>query len=379
MRTAKVLAAAAALLLTHSLAAPAAEAQPALAAPGAPFRIFPENPPATFTIPRSGEVQVPPLFWVRTCTQGPIGTVRTPDGATQRVMLTASHCVNDLEGLPPIKNEFSVPVGGNYTRIGERTASNDIKPSAIDLSDPMESIRTADWGIMRIDDSVSATNLSHSADYNGVSTGEPVALTTIRDFRTLAPGEVSADNFGQPICKDGSTSGRSCATQIGRTRNGVWSWNLGYQQGDSGGVNFDPRDGAILGVSSMTLGPLGKAQPADRIIEDAFGAPDGHVNEYFTVADSTAPRANFGATIEEEKLVEQQLTTLNPDFEDPVPRDKLRQAVTAAQEDAAALTQKAARGQFNRAEVEHAVAHHSDEIGFWAGAAAAQEINTLFQ
>lgn len=374
MKKTRFLAAAAALLLTPALAVPAAAAEPALASPGAPFRIFPEKAPETVTLPTGDELKVPPLFWLRTCTQGPTGTVRTLDGDTQRVMLTASHCVNTISGLPPIKNEFSVPVNGTYPRIGERTASNDLKPSAIDLSDPMESIRTADWGIMRIDDNVSATNISNSRDYNGGSAGEPVALSGIKDYRTLQPGEVSADNFGQPICKDGSTTGRSCATQIGRTRNGVWSWGLNYQQGDSGGVNFDPRDNSIIGVTSMTLGPLGKAQPADRILEDAYGIPDGQVNEHFTLPDSSAPRAEFGITADEEKQMNQQLDELNPGFEPAVPRDELRKAVDSAQQDAAGLAQKASRGEFNPAEIDRAVSHHSEKIGYWGGAVLGEEI-----
>lgn len=375
MKKTRFLAAAAALLLTPALAVPAAAAEPALAAPGAPFRSFPEKAPETMTLPSGDELKVSPMAWLRTCTQGPTGTVRTMEGDTQRVMLTASHCINTTPGLPPIKNEFSVPVDGKYPRIGERTASNDLKPGAIDLSDPMESIRTADWGIMRIDDNVSATNISNSRDYNGGNAGEPVALSGIKDYRTLQPGEVSADNFGQPICKDGSTSGRNCATQIGRTRNGVWSWGLSYQHGDSGGVNFDPRDNSIIGVSSMTLGPLGKAQPADRILEDAYGIPDGQVNEHFTLPDSSAPRAEFGITADEEKQVSQQIDELNPDFELPEPRGKLQEAVGNAQQDAAALADKATHGQFNPAEVEQAVGHHSEQIGFWLGASAAQEIN----
>ncbi len=156
---------------------------------------------------------------------------------------------------------------------------------------------------------------------------------------------MSVDNFGQPICKDGATTGRSCGTQIGRSRNAVYSWNLGYKPGDSGGVNFDPRDGSIIGISSMGIGPVGKAQPADRIIEDAYGVPDGKVNEVFKVTESSAPRAEF------------------------------RKAAGAAQRDAQHLAGKAVRGQFDRTEVERAVDHHTEELSFWASGVIAENIN----
>lgn len=374
---AAVATATATILAAQSLAAPALAAEPALAAPGAPMRNMPEQAPPTLTIPTGDTLRVPPEVFAMTCTQGPNGTVRMPDGTSQRVMLTASHCVNTVPGNPPIKNEFMAPVGTRYVRLGERVASNYMKPEAMYLQDPMEAIRTADWGIVRLDDNVTATNLSQSRDWNGRSHGEPVRLTTIKDYRTLAPGEVSTDNFGEPICKDGATSGRSCATQIGRTRNGVYSWNLGYQHGDSGGVNFDPRDGSIIGVSSMTLGPLGKTQPADRIIEDAYGVPDGHVNEVFTVTDSSAPHANFTTAGEEADRLDKAVTELNPDFTPPVPREELRKAVGNAQADGARLADKAMRGQFDRAEVEQAVDHHTEQISFWGGAVLGQEVNKL--
>lgn len=373
--TRAVAAAAAGVVLTLSATttAPAVAAEPALAAPGAPMRAVPEHVPSTFPLPTGQELKVPPEFFSMVCTQGPIGTVRTPEGP-QRVMLTASHCVNTLPGGLPVKNEFSAPVNGKYIRLGQRVASNHLAPGALDLSDPVESIRTADWGIVRLDDSVNATSLSQSRDWNGGNQGEPVRLTSIRDYRTLAPGEVSADNFGQPICKDGSTSGRTCAKQIGRTRNGVYSWNLGYAQGDSGGVNFDPRDGAIIGVSSMTLGPLGKTQPADRIIEDAYGVADGHVNEVFTVSESTAPHANFDISGDEEKRVEAEIERMNPGVTPPVPREELRKAIGEAQGEAQRIADRAIRGDVDVREVQQRAEHHAEKISFWGTVTAIDEV-----
>ena len=374
IRAAATTAAGIALTLSAATAAsPAQAAEPALAAPGAPMRIVPEQVPPTFPMPTGRELKVPPEFFSAVCSQGPIGTVRTPDG-TQRVMLTASHCVNTLPGRLPVKNEISTPVGQQYIRLGERVASNHVAPRAMDLSDPMESIRTADWGVVRLDDAVVDTSLAQSRDWEGGNQSEPVRLTTIKDYRTLAPGEVSVDNFGQPICKDGSTSGRTCAQQIGRTRNGVYSWNLGYAQGDSGGVNFDPRDGAIIGVSSMTLGPLGKTQPADRIIEDAYGVADGHVNEVFTVSESTAPHANFDIPAEEEKRVEAEIARLNPGVTPPVPREELRKAIGEAQSEAQQIADRAIRGDFDVREVQQRAEHHAERISFWGTFTAVEEV-----
>ena len=145
-------------------------------------------------------------------------------------------------------------------------------------------------------------------------------------------------------------------------------------QGDSGGVNFDPNDGAVIGVTSMVLGPLGKAQPADRIIEDAYGIPDGHVNDAFTITNSTAPRADFTTSGAEEQRVEAEIERLNPDVTPPVPRDELRKAVGEAQHEAVNFAQQAARGEFDPAEVNQAVSHHSERIGYWGGAFIADEI-----
>ncbi len=114
-------------------------------------------------------------------------------------------------------------------------------------------------------------------------------LTGVRDYPDLAFWEASADNFGQPICKDGNTGGRACGTQLFRTQNGIWSFGLNYENGDSGGVNFDPETGEALGVTSMGFGPIGRAQPVDLAIEEGYGIPDGQVNEYFALPESTEP------------------------------------------------------------------------------------------
>lgn len=374
LRHTAAVALAAALLLPT---APTAQAEPALAAPGAPFNVSPVNPPTTLEFPWGDEIKVPPVLFYGICSQGPVGTVQLPDGRTQRVMLTASHCVTTLPGMQPVSREALVPVGTGHTRIGVRDRANSIPASALDLSDPVASIRTADWGVVLIDDSVTDTRIAQSRKDTGGPMSPPVRLTKVRDYPTLPHGQVAVDNFGQPICKDGTTSGRSCGTQIGRTRNGVYSWNLNYKHGDSGGINYDPRTGEIIGVSSMALGPLGKAQPADRIIEDAYGVPDGHVNEVFTVTESTAPRAEFRPVEEDGKAIDAYIAEHNPDFTMPDPRAELRGAVADAQRDAQRLADQALRGNYNPAEVEKVAEQHVDQIGLWGSVIIAEEAQRI--
>ncbi|AQQ14247.1 hypothetical protein CGLAU_01280 [Corynebacterium glaucum] len=373
----KIFALTASLLVTAAIVAPttAAAAEPALAAPGGPFRVPPKDPPQTVPSP-VGDLKVPPETFAMTCSQGPTGTLTTPDGKTQRVMLTASHCVNTMPGLPEVKGEVFVPLESGYARIGERIASNVMPESTYDLSDPILSARTADWGIVLIDDSVNATRVSFSRDSDGGVYGEPVELTGIRDLPTLQHGEIVFDNFGQPICKDGATSGRSCGTQLARTRNGIYSWDLYYLEGDSGGVNFDPRDGAILGVTSMALGPLGKLQPADRILEDAYGIPDGEVNNYFVLTDSTAPHTAFVPSGEESVRIDAEISAMNPDIQPPDGRAELETATANAQQDARQLGEKALGGNIDPREIQNTAEHHAGEISKWADVALAQEINS---
>lgn len=365
---------AAAAVAAAALFSPAtASAQtPAYVAPGAPMRVFPANPPATDTDKNGQEVKVPPAYWMATCSQGPVGTVRLPDGTLQHVMLTAAHCVDTLPGAPQKSNEVKVPVDTGYERIGTVSKSSNVPPASLDLSDIPLTVRSADWAVMLVDDGVGTSNLAQSRDYAGAWQGDPVAITSIRDFRTLAPGEVSVDNFGQPVCKDGATTGRTCGTQLARTRNGVYSTGLHSTYGDSGGINYDPRDGAALGVMSIALsvGPvdLYKIAPADRIIEDAYGVPDGHVNEVFTPAES-APRAEFIPYHLEVAYVDQQVEKDNPDHTPPKPvdpRQELNKAVGKAQQDAHEVASSARQGQFDSEKAAQLAQENAFNLTQWA-------------
>lgn len=332
-------------VLTTALIAPfapaAQAATPALAAPGGAFRVFAENPPKHLPAGKGVNIAIPPEASAASCSQGPNGTIRG-----KRVMLTAGHCLQEEKGSPKMGNEVTVPVNRQYLPIGTRGKVH--KPTDYENTVwPHEffwdTINTDDWGIVQLHDGVPATSLSQSKDAQGRAHGAPVQLRSIRDRSTLPHNTFSTDNFGEPICKDGATTGRSCGTQIGRSRNGVYSWGLNYDFGDSGGINYDPSDGAVVGVTSMGLGPLGKAQPADRIIETAYGVPDGKVNEEFKLEDSTAPHTNFTPLDTEQKQITDTVRQNNPDLPIYTPEEAWNKAVETAQADAAVVADRAGK------------------------------------
>lgn len=368
MRTPASLAAAALLL---SLAAPFATptvpqahaAEPAHAAPGAPFRVPAVNPPSQAVTPWGERLNVPAELYTVTCSQGPTGTIATPTGP-QRVMLTASHCVNQIPGLPEPSTTITVPVGDGYTRIGTRGPNSGPTTDTHSIADLPAALTEPDWAFVLIDDTVTATNLSHSRDAAGGSAGAPVQLTGIRDYRTLRPGEFSVDNFGQPICKDGATTGRSCGRQIARSRNTIYSVGVVAELGDSGGVNFDPRDGAVIGTSHGVIGPLFGSEAADRAIESAYDVPDGQVNHAFKIADTT-PRAEFTPSGVESERIDQATWELNPDFVPPNPEAELRRAVDEAGQAAHETARRALRGGVDAGEVQRLVDKHGNDIALW--------------
>lgn len=329
----------AAPLATVAPFAPTASAQtPALVAPGGGFRVFPKDPLTQMQV-QGRDVALPPEASASACSQGPNGTIRG-----QRVMLTAGHCLIEDSTSPKFGDHVTVPVNHQYLHIGQRGKAR--KPTEYEHAYwPHEffwdTINTDDWGIVLVDDDVPATSLSQSRDANGRSHGTPVRLRSIRDRSTLPHNTFSTDNFGEPICKDGATSGRTCGTQIGRSRNGVYSWGLNYSFGDSGGINYDPNDGAVVGVTSMGVGPLGKAQPADRIIETAYGVPDGKVNQEFKLEDSTAPHANFTPLNTEQQQITDTVKEKNPDLPLYTPEEAWNKAVGAAQSDANVVAERA--------------------------------------
>lgn len=330
------------LALAGGLAGPAAQAAPLapLAAPGAPIRAIPEHPETNLEIDGKN-YHIAPEHSAWSCSQGPSGTVTLADGTRMPIMITAGHCVTDTEGEGSVLPEILVNTrASGFQVLGTRDRVGDVRVAADDAPIPVQindTLNSPDWGIVRLAPGVTATRLATSRDEWGGNASAPVTLTGIRDYRTLGAFDVAVDNAGQPICKDGSRTARSCGVQLFRTKEGVWSWGLTYKQGDSGGINYDPRTGEVIGLTSMGMGPLGRTQPADAALEQAYGIPDGQVNERFQLTESTAAPAEFKTIQDEQNDLQAELEAqgLNrpamPDF-----RAELGKAIASTNSDLAA-------------------------------------------
>ncbi|AKK11711.1 chymotrypsin family serine protease [Corynebacterium uterequi] len=231
------------------------------------------------------------------CSQGVPGTITLADGTKREVLVTAGHCVAALPGTQS-QGQF-VPSGVVYAPkkdglelIGTADqwhidfAANPGAPlSPMLLLDLMTG---ADWGVVTLEPGVDGTRVADSIDAAGKPSGHPVELTGVVDFPEVAPWGSSADNMGNPICKHGQTSGHSCGVQLFRTTDAVFSTGMNFEHGDSGGVNYDPRTNRVIGVTSQELSSISRTQPLDSALAAAFGVPDGHVAERFTLPASTA-------------------------------------------------------------------------------------------
>lgn len=280
-----IAATAAALALAPTSLAPTSLAPMAMAAPvtpGAPMRVA----PLEATVPG-----LPAELDSYSCSQGVAGTVTLVTGAEQPVMVTAGHCLISTDPAYPLNTVVYSPQQGGDQRIGQlhREGAPILDETLGFVDGGIEAFTIHDWSTVAVDEGVPASRAVSTIDFYGRSTGSPVELTGVRDYPDLAGTQVSTDNFGQPICKDGINSGRSCGTQLFRTQHGLYSWGLNYANGDSGGVNWDPNNGEALGVSSQGIGPLGRAQPIDSALQEAYDIPDGQVNERFRLAESTEP------------------------------------------------------------------------------------------
>lgn len=287
----------------------------AIAAPGAPISVREANNPTGVINIGGFDYYLPADLISSGCSQGPTGTLRTESGETIEVMLTAGHCLQSFEGESELGDTVYVPLPSGETRIGERDEIGPLQLPSADEQNVLvavnDSFNSHDWATVRLDEGVNASRVSDSRDRAGRQLGQPVVLTGVQDFRTIGDMEISFDNVGQPICKDGMMSGRSCGTQIARTNHGIWSWGLSYAKGDSGGINYNPDTKQVVGVTSQGLGPLGRAQPADRALEQAYGIPDGQVNEYFSLAESTEQHAEFRPWNEREARTNELLSVQN--------------------------------------------------------------------
>ena len=318
------------------------------------------------------------------CSQGPVGTVRTPDGQVKTVMLTAAHCfeVDDKTVRPETFTPVRVNGRVEYPRLGTVDAQRIPFEIQGELSDFYRIIDEPDWSFVRLDPGVSGSGVSTSRDERGSAPSPEVAITGVKDYRDLRGDElISFDNAGQPICKDGMRTGRSCGRQLFRTQNFVWHVGLFYKPGDSGGINYDPRTGEAIGLSVVGYGPFGNSQQVDRAIEDAYGIPDGQVNAAFTPAPP-AERADFAPLREELTQAKAENPPAAPapapaPTPAPTPRERLDQAVGSAQADAARFASEAqqipgaqnpaAAAQDLAGRASAAAQHHAEEIGAAVG------------
>lgn len=297
MRSPSRIAAAAALAATALTVVPvtASAAEPTLAGPGAPMR---QKPADAVLV----EAAIMPESLLReVCSQGLWGTVTTPEGEQRTVMITAAHCTHGLVEEPVSEPVVYAPALEGDVELGRAVGGQPAGAAGEDVpTDPKQLllffddvVNSPDWSVVEAGPGIEPTRISDSVDEHGNRRGEPVAITGVRDYRDLGPWEVAFDNFGQPICKDGSRSGRSCGVQLFRTAEGLWMIGTNYQGGDSGGLNFDPVTGEALGVTSQGFAGLDRAQPIDRAIQATYGIPDGQVASHFAVPESAAPHAQM--------------------------------------------------------------------------------------
>lgn len=316
-----------------ALLAPAV-ADAATVAPGAPIRAQAQVPSLE---------GMPPELDTASCSQAFAGTVERADGTRADILVTSGHCVSAMgDGFVPSPEVYAPKRDGNQL-IGQREVyALEIPETGDTVGDFVGMVTGADWATVTLVPGVSTSRTSESVDQFGVASGQPVVLTGIRDYRDLAAGEVSADNLGQPVCKDGATSGRTCGTQLFRTRNSVFHVGVAYAGGDSGGINFDPNNGEVIGITTEAYGPIGRAQTADVALQDAYGIPDGQVNERFQLAESTEAHDTDFRTLGEDMAASQAWAEANypaqpmPDF-----RAAFAEEVAYAQADAAALADQA--------------------------------------
>lgn len=287
--------------------APAAIAAPnvekPVIGPGSPLRMpFPSNPEV------EGRHVGNPM-----CSLAVPGTVVDAEGKSHRVIMTAGHCLKaeDEKTKEKLSGKYFIPTKHGDVLVGQDGLATDVMPSEEDIQNTKSAgeffntlFNSGDYGFIEVNDNVETTSISHSVDEFGEVHGEPVQIVGIQDNRTLAPMEISFDNAGQPVCTDGSRSGRSCGFQMFRVRNGVWAI-APIDHGDSGGNAYNPETREAIGINSMGLGPISRFQPADVALEEAYGIPDGQVNERFKVAQSNAPQSEFRTIDEDSKFSEQ--------------------------------------------------------------------------
>lgn len=155
------------------------------------------------------------------CSAGVPGTVTDPQGHGHKVLVTAGHCVNNMPGSAEktTGTVFLAAASGDQ-RVGqtEKTDFAILKsPAPIgSLQWGIDTLNTADWGAVKMDDGVQGTGAAKSVDATGRFASTPQPLSGVKDYKDLGPNQFTFENFGQPICKDGNRTGRSCGVQVAR-------------------------------------------------------------------------------------------------------------------------------------------------------------------
>lgn len=256
------------------------------------------------------------------CSLGVPGTVVDQNGVSHRVIMTAGHCVvaKDTETGEEVTGQFFIPTKDGDKLVNKDYMGTDVMPEESDFDENTtmpeffnELFNSGDYGIIEVQDDIKTTSMSHSVDEFGNVHGEPVQIVGIEDKRTLDPMEISVDNFGEPVCTDGSRTGRGCGFQVFRVRNGVWAI-APIDHGDSGGNAYNPETREAIGVNSMGIGPLSRFQPIDVALEEQYDIPDGQVNERFKVETSTEPQSEFRTIDEDVQYTNQHVPQEEPDL-----------------------------------------------------------------
>ncbi|MDO4610866.1 hypothetical protein [Corynebacterium sp.] len=251
------------------------------------------------------------------CSSSVPGTVIDENGRAHHVQLTAGHCV----GLGPDEGfrdgtgtVIYAPAYGGDERIGvigpnrfpdptaglpENPEGDPANTMEVIIGLPDRGLNGPDWAFIELDDDVAGTGVSASRAEDGWVGGPGAPMTGVVDYGELAPGQVSFDNLGKRVCIDGTRTSRQCGYQVMRFRNGVWAVGLWMDHGDSGGNAYDPDSNQVIGANSMRLGPFNRFQPMDTALEEAYGIPDGQVNERFTV-DGAVNRDAARRTVDED-------------------------------------------------------------------------------
>lgn len=244
------------------------------------------------------------------CSLGVPGTIIDQNGVAHRVIMTAGHCVTaaDMETGETVTGQFFIPTKDGDKLLSKDFVGTDVIPDENSFDEnttPAQFVNSLfnspDYGIIEVQDDIATTSLSQSVNEFGINRGEPAQIVGVDDKPTLGEMEISFDNLGEPVCTDGSRTGRGCGVQVFRVRNGIWAISP-INHGDSGGNAYNPETHRAVGINSMSIGPISRFQPVDVALEEQYGIPDGQVNDRFRVESATDPQSQFRTIDEDSKF-----------------------------------------------------------------------------